>query len=127
DYCGIGPGAHGRRGGMATTRHRKPENFLEAVGRNGHGLAEERPLGPREQASEALLMGLRLAEGIDLAALAERFALPEDQLIGSRALAFHRDLGLAWSEGSRVGITERGMPVLDALLAGLVPDALVAA
>ena len=26
DYCGIGPGAHGRRGGVATTRHRKPEN-----------------------------------------------------------------------------------------------------
>src|SRR5690606_8578084 len=106
---------------------RKPENYLEAVARNGHGLAEERPLGPREQASEALLTGLRLAEGIDLAALAERFALPEDQLIDARALAFHRDLGLAWAEGGRVGVTERGMAVLDALLARLVPDALVAA
>ena len=34
DYVGIGPGAHGRRGGMATTRHKKPENFLNAVSRN---------------------------------------------------------------------------------------------
>ncbi|OJS43028.1 coproporphyrinogen III oxidase, partial [Escherichia coli] len=31
DYAGIGPGAHGRRGGIATVRHRKPENYLAAV------------------------------------------------------------------------------------------------
>jgi putative oxygen-independent coproporphyrinogen III oxidase len=127
DYAGIGPGAHGRRGGMATTRHRKPENFLAAVARGGNGLAEERALAPREQASEALLMGLRLAEGIDIAALAERTGLAVEELFDRPALAFHRDLGLAWEEGTRIGVTERGMPVLDALLARLVPDALVAA
>ncbi|HEU4651520.1 MAG TPA: radical SAM family heme chaperone HemW, partial [Croceibacterium sp.] len=75
DYAGIGPGAHGRRGGVATRRHKKPENFLEAVARNGHGLAEERVLGTAEQAAEALLMGLRLREGIDPVALARRFGL----------------------------------------------------
>jgi putative oxygen-independent coproporphyrinogen III oxidase len=127
DYAGIGPGAHGRRGGMATTRHRKPENFLAAVVRNGHGLAEERALAPREQASEALLMGLRLAEGVDITALAERIGLAADELLDRPALAFHRDLGLAWEDGTRIGMTERGMPVLDALLGRLVPDALVAA
>ena len=41
DYAGIGPGAHGRRLGMRTVRHQKPENFLSAVARNGHGIAEE--------------------------------------------------------------------------------------
>src|SRR5207247_4240834 len=41
DYAGIGPGAHGRRLGMRTVRHRKPENFLSALCRNGHGIAEE--------------------------------------------------------------------------------------
>jgi putative oxygen-independent coproporphyrinogen III oxidase len=125
DYVGIGPGAHGRRGGMATTRHKKPENFLEAVSRNGHGLAEERPLNPREQAAEALLMGLRLREGIDPAALAMRFGLPE--VIQQDKLALHEKLGLAWSEGGRIGVTPQGMPVLDALLGELVPDALAAA
>jgi oxygen-independent coproporphyrinogen-3 oxidase len=63
-YLGIGPGAHGRRGGLATLRHRKPENWLAALARNGHGLAEEAALTPEEQAREALLMGLRLGEGI---------------------------------------------------------------
>ena len=74
DYCGIGPGAHGRRGGIATVRHRKPENWLEAVAAQGDGIAETRRLGDKEQASEAMLMGLRLTEGIDLAALARRSA-----------------------------------------------------
>ena len=44
----IGPGAHGRRLGMRTVRHRKPENFLSALRRNGHGIAEEASLSPTE-------------------------------------------------------------------------------
>ena len=42
-------------------------------------------------------------------------------------LTFYEKLGLAWSEGTRVGVTPQGMPVLDALLGELVPDALAAA
>lgn len=127
DYIGIGPGAHGRRGAMATQRHRKPENFLEAVSRNGHGLAEERGLEPRERATEALLMGLRLREGIDVSVLARRFGLPASLLIDRKRLAFHESLGLVWSDGDRIGATARGMPLLDALLAELVSETLAAA
>jgi putative oxygen-independent coproporphyrinogen III oxidase len=127
DYVGIGPGAHGRRGGIATLRHRKPENFLRAVARNGHGLAEERVLGPREQAAEALLMGLRLREGIEPAALARRFGLEAAELVEARRLALLRSLGLVWHDGRRLGVTPRGMPVLEALLGELVPDGLAAA
>ncbi len=127
DYCGIGPGAHGRRGAMATRRHRKPENFLEAVARNGRGLAEERSLRPREQATEALLMGLRLREGIDPGALAQRFGLGAEELVDRNRLTFHEELGFVWSAGDRIGVTPQGMPVLDALLGELVPDALAAA
>ncbi len=76
DYAGIGPGAHGRRAVLATTRHKKPENWLAAMARNGHGLQEERPLPPLERAGEALMMGLRLAEGIDLADIAARTGSP---------------------------------------------------
>jgi oxygen-independent coproporphyrinogen-3 oxidase len=124
DYAGIGPGAHGRRGQMATRRHRKPENFLEAVARNGHGLAEEPPLSAREQASEALLMGLRLREGVELSALAKRFGLSSTDLIEQDRLAFLESLGLVWRDRDRLGVTARGMPVLDALLGELVPAAL---
>ena len=127
DYVGIGPGAHGRRHGVATLRHKKPENWLAAVAGRGSGLKEERPLGAREQASEALLMGLRLDEGVDLAALSARFAIPASELIDRNKLALHESLGLARSDGSRIGVTPQGMPLLDALLGDLVPEALVAA
>ncbi|MGX7926250.1 radical SAM family heme chaperone HemW [Tsuneonella sp. HG094] len=127
DYAGIGPGAHGRRGGHATVRHKKPENWLAAVSTSGQGIAEERSLRLREQASEALLMGLRLAEGVDLAALSRRFAVPQGDLIDADRLALHRSLGLVATEGDRLTITEAGMPLLDALLGELVPDALVEA
>jgi putative oxygen-independent coproporphyrinogen III oxidase len=127
DYVGVGPGAHGRRSGFATLRHRKQENWLAAVQARGNGLKEERPLGQREQASEALLMGLRLAEGIDLAVLSARFGLPASELVDADKLALHESLGLAWSDGARIGITAQGMPLLDALLGELVPEALVSA
>ncbi len=126
DYAGIGPGAHGRRNGFATTRHKKPENWLAAVDRNGNGLQEERALGVSEQAAEALLMGLRLAEGIDLARSSARFAMPEAALLDLNQVERHAQLGLVWRDGSRVGVTEAGMPLLDALLALLVADDLVA-
>ena len=127
DYLGIGPGAHGRRGGVATRRHKKPENWLAAVAEHGHGVAEQHVLGPSALASEALLMGLRLTEGIDLAALAHRFELRTGEMIDQRRLALHQSLGLVWQEGSRIGITEAGMPLLDALLGELVSDTLVTA
>ena len=44
DYAGVGPGAHGRRLGKRTVRHRKPENFLSGLRRNGHGMVEEEML-----------------------------------------------------------------------------------
>ena len=114
DYAGIGPGAHGRRLGRQTVRHRKPENFLSALARNGHGIAEEAPLSPCEASDEALVMGLRLREGIDAQAIAERFGLPDvvdwvrvDRLVGSGHLERQR---------TRIALTARGRVLLDHIL-----------
>ncbi len=127
DYAGIGPGAHGRRGGVATVRHKKPENFLKAVEAQGDGIAEARPLAVADQAAEALLMGLRLTEGVDLAELSARFGLPRAGLVDEAALARLRGLGMMWAEGTRIGVAPAGRGLLDALLAEVVADTLVAA
>jgi oxygen-independent coproporphyrinogen-3 oxidase len=127
DYAGIGPGAHGRRGGIATVRHKKPENWLAAVSQRGHGIGEERKLETREQASEALLMGLRLAEGVDIGALSRRFGIPRPELVDRERVAFYSSLGLVRQAGSRLVVTAAGMPLLDALLGELAPGTLVAA
>ena len=125
DYFGIGPGAHGRRNGVATLRHKKPENYLAAVARQDDGISELRQLGQREQASEAMLMGLRLNEGIDLADVEARFGVPRTGLVDGSKLDLYRSLGLVWTSSDRMGVTEAGMPLLDALLGELVADELV--
>jgi putative oxygen-independent coproporphyrinogen III oxidase len=114
DYAGVGPGAHGRRLGMRTVRHKKPENFLSAVKRNGHGAAEEAKLLPTEAADEALVMGLRLSEGIDAEAIARRFGLSSvvdwkkvERLVRSRHMT---------REGAHIALTARGRLVLDRIL-----------
>jgi len=126
DYCGIGPGAHGRRGGIATTRVRKPENWIAAIRRQSHGIDYTHTLSSREAAIEALLMGLRLAEGIDPGQLAARFRLPEAALLDHRRVALYRELGFVWTRDARLGVTPAGMPVLDSIIGELVPAGLAA-
>ncbi len=115
DYVGVGPGAHGRRLGMRTVRHRKPENFLSGLRRNGHGMVEEAQLTPQERADEALVMGLRLAEGIDPAGLADRTGA--ERLIDEAAVRRLSDLGLVVRSESRLAVTPQGRLLLDRILA----------
>ena len=107
-YAGIGPGAHGRRGRLATTRHRKPENWLNAVARNGHGAQEETPLTTREAMTEQLVMGLRLTEGVSTASI--------EPLLDEATLALLAKQGLLVRTPGRIALTEAGAPVLDAVL-----------
>ncbi|HTG38114.1 radical SAM family heme chaperone HemW [Sphingomonas sp.] len=118
DYVGIGPGAHGRRGGEATFRRKKPENWLSAVGRNAHGMETSDALSPTTQAVEALLMGLRLDEGVDLHRIATLGggAMPLDE---ARVALLARQ-GLLVRDAGRLTVTPAGMPVLEAILREIV-------
>lgn len=120
DYIGIGAGAHGRRLNFASQRHKKPENFLSAIGRNGHGIVEEEALDPETRATEALLMGLRLAEGIDLSCIAQKTGVPTQELLDSSAVERIAKLGLIRRDSYRVTVTPKGMPLLDAILPEIV-------
>ena len=111
-YLGVGPGAHGRRSSLATFRHRKPENWLAALARKGHGMAEETPLDPTEAAIEGLLMGLRLHEGVDSRRFKSR--------IEWAAVARLEAQGLMSREGDRLRVLPPGMLLLDAVLAEVV-------
>jgi len=111
-YLGVGPGAHGRRDGVATQRHRKPENWLAALERNGHGLAEETPLLADEAAAEALLMGLRLSEGVELETV--RAALDFS------AVERLETPGLLERTPDRLVVPPAGRLLLDAILAEIV-------
>jgi oxygen-independent coproporphyrinogen-3 oxidase len=125
DYLGIGPGAHqrllGADGAMrATRRHRAPEEWAARVERDGHAAVEEEVLSPPDRAREALLMGLRLAEGVDPARIAARSGLPFAEALDARMLEACLEEGyLAWRDG-RLLATAEGRLRLDALLPALL-------
>jgi len=109
DYLGVGPGAHGRRAGVATQRARKPENWLSRIDEQGNGLELEEPLSPATQATEALLMGLRLETGIDIGG--------REHAVKPEAVERLGKLGLVAREGTHLRVTAEGMLLLDAILA----------
>lgn len=118
EYAGIGPGAHGRLivgdQRYATAAQRNPERWLQLVEMDGHGLVDNQELDRPEQADEALLMGLRLEEGLDLARLVKLGSVrPSDTKIAELIA-----LGMITKVGNhdRIRATSRGRFVLNRLV-----------
>jgi len=124
DYIGVGPGAHGRRLEQATERHKKPENFLSAMARNANGLKVEQPLSPQTRAMEALMMGLRLAEGVDLEDLEAKTGLATAAMVDGVEVQKLAGMGFLSQCGGRLTVQPKGMPLLDALLPKIIADGL---
>ncbi|MGQ0677624.1 MAG: radical SAM family heme chaperone HemW [Rhodospirillales bacterium] len=124
DYIGIGPGAHGRpRVGpekLATRQHRAPEIWLEEVERAGHATTERRVLPAREQAQEALMMGLRLARGVDAARFQAATGMALDDALDPKGLAAMIGGGFVERDAKGLRATPAGLLRLDAVLARLV-------
>ena len=114
EYAGVGPGAHGRvltdAGRLATATERQPERWAERVEAEGHGIAERTMLGASEQMDEALIMGLRLSEGLDLDRLQRIGSMRPRPAEIARLVA----LGLIEADGHRrLRATPRGRIVLN--------------
>jgi putative oxygen-independent coproporphyrinogen III oxidase len=120
EYAGIGPGAHGRLDidGVrhATATEKRPEAWLMRVEARGHGVISDDALTREERCDEFLLMGLRLAEGIDLARYAE---LAGRALDPQRIAALHEHGLIETTAEGRLRVTLPGFPVLDAVVADL--------
>jgi oxygen-independent coproporphyrinogen-3 oxidase len=112
DYLGVGPGAHGRREGVATARARKPENWLTRIDRDGQGIELEEALSPDTQQREVLVMGLRLDEGLARSRT--------DPAVDQRAVERLCAMGLVEQTQERLRVTPSGMLLLDAILADIV-------
>ena len=124
DYAGVGPGAHGRltlAGDLvATRRHRAPEVWAERVEQHGHDTTEETPLHSVERAREMLLMGLRLAEGVDAQRFLARTGMELPEAVDTGILEQAIEEGyIDWNKRTLTA-TDSGRLRLDALLAALV-------
>jgi oxygen-independent coproporphyrinogen-3 oxidase len=121
EYVGSGPGAHGRLrlGGVrhATSAERNPERWLERVERDGHGWVEDAALTRSEEGDERLLMGLRLAEGVDLDRLArDGGAAPSAAAVAEMSALGFIDVFDGARGEKRVRATHKGRFVLNEIV-----------
>mgnify|MGYP003393878371 CR=1 FL=1 len=126
DYVGIGPGAHGRFGAAdarrATQQWRKPEAWLAQVEKSGHGGEADETVARDDRVSEALLMGLRLKEGIHLDNFARQVGASFEDVVSAERLAVLLRRRLLRRNGRRIQATDRGRRLLNAVLTELVRD-----
>lgn len=120
DYIGIGPGAHGRLTlngqKLATVAYSNPQRWLDGVPK-GEAEKPRVAISRGEQATEFLLMGLRLKEGVDLA----RYAAVSGHPIDESAVAHLQDIGMAERHGNRLIVSDQGVIVLNAVIETLLP------
>ena len=123
-YAGIGPGAHGRihRDGevIATQAFRKPETWLDAVRSKGDGTEVREPVAPADRVVEALMMGLRLSEGIDAGWFEAATGTALYDAVPPARLTRMIDGGLILADAVRLRVTPTGRQVLNAILADLI-------
>ena len=118
DYVGVGPGAHGRRALASTVRHKKPENWIDAV-QGGSGISITDRLDLAVRATEALMMGLRLRSGIDRAQFEQRTGTALHAAVDPAAVAHLTGLGLLESDAAGLRLTRAGRPLVNAVLRDL--------
>ncbi len=120
EYAGIGPGAHGRLDidgdRHATATEKRPEAWLARVESDGHGRVTDDVLMRGEMADEFLLMGLRLAEGIDPARYEALAGRPLDE---ARIATLQQNGFVEMTSAGRLRVSLPGFPVLDAVVADL--------
>jgi len=127
DYVGIGPGAHGRFADeaarpvkRATRRTSGPEAWIEAVESSGHGTAETSSIAGQDLVEEALMMGLRLADGIDRTRFASITGHDPVAAVGEARLAPLMAAGLVALDATHLKATPAGRQRLNAVLERLI-------
>lgn len=119
-YLGIGPGAHGRvvidGKRMATTTERVPERWFQAVSCHGHGQLSAEGLATSDQVIEAVMMGLRLKEGVPINRLRTIAGDAWQEHMDSAGLDRARRQGWIDMTKDRLLATTTGRRLLDSVL-----------
>lgn len=121
DYVGIGPGAHGRLtlgdGRKVGTRgHRAPEIWLERVRADGHGAHPFEEIPPDRRAVEAVMMGLRLAEGLPVSRIEAESGGPWARVLDPGKIAALENEGYLTLREGRIIPSPAGLQRLHAIL-----------
>jgi oxygen-independent coproporphyrinogen-3 oxidase len=120
-WLGFGCGAHSTDAGVRWRNVAGTAEYVDRVASGASVVAERRALSPDERVEEALFTGLRLAEGVDLAAFRARYGVDVLSRF-SPALAPFLDARLLRADRGRLRLTREGMLLSNELFARLVGE-----
>jgi oxygen-independent coproporphyrinogen-3 oxidase len=106
-YFGIGAGAHSSYAGHRYANLLAPREYIARQGDGRSTVDSIERIEPDLEMGETMLLGLRLDEGVEVAAFHKRFNRTPDDAYG-RVLAELRDNGLLAAEGDPIRLTQRG-------------------
>ena len=106
-YLGIGQGAHGRLEALRYSNQVSFEKYKESVVAGEFPWETRLELDPHTRMVEALLMGLRLNQGVDLIAMSDRYKIDVEEFVLAR-LGNLIHAGLLEFQGSLMRFTDRG-------------------
>ena len=125
DWLGVGPGAYGRffRNNIRTeTRSRRdPMAWLDDVQQKSNGIDSLSEDSPIDYAHEAMMMGLRLTDGVDISA-AELHAGPADDWLDQHKITRLIEEGFLEQNKTRLRLTTAGEPLLNTILNEIIKD-----
>ncbi|HKF56578.1 MAG TPA: hypothetical protein VKJ45_14065, partial [Blastocatellia bacterium] len=107
-FYGVGCGAHSYDGISRWVNIKQTEKYIESILQSGQAIAERTDLSKQDRAAEALFMGLRLIDGIDLVDFRTRYDVDVTAKYG-RELDRLSEAGLIESAGGRLRLTSRGL------------------
>jgi len=117
EWLAFGPGAHGARTNERWRVVSGTGDYIARVGAGADVAAERWPRDGAARLEEALFMGLRLAEGLDLATLSARYGVDLSKTFAA-ALEPHVRAGrLVHEPGRRIYLTRAGMLVANEVMA----------
>jgi oxygen-independent coproporphyrinogen-3 oxidase len=119
EWHGFGCGAHSTVGGVRWKNVAATEDYVGRLDRGEDPVAERRALTPEQRFEEAIFMGLRLAEGIDLDAVGGRFGI-DAWARYAPDLAGFLEAGLAERTRGRLRLTRRGMLLANEIMSVFV-------
>ncbi len=126
DYIGVGPGSHGRlslgESKTATRDHSAPEIWLKQVGETGCGAHPFKNLSPRDRFVEALMMGLRLREGITCDHLLDKSGISVEEALDVTKLQKVTKEGWMEKDSKRLQLTREGWLRLNAIVPFILRD-----
>ena len=124
DYAGVGPGAHGRltlEGVKQATRgHRAPDIWLAKTTDQGHGAHPFEAVGSGQRFTEALMMGMRLREGVALDHLSKQLNLNWRQKLDLAKIELLSAEGMVELTDTHLRPTAAGMQRLNGVLSYLL-------